>query len=219
MKALTEASRAGPSGHVLAPPNIAVFLDRDGVLIEEAHIYNAYLTRPDQVRLLPRAAEAVRKLNDAGLRVVVVTNQAALARGIITREELYSIHARMSELLEEKAGAHLDKIYCCPYHPEGVIARYARHSDSRKPGPGMLLQAARDLNLRLPLCFLVGDQESDMIAAKRVHCKAIVVQTDPFGTKWRSWTEGKPDFVAADLAAGVVWILDSLPRQDPNGGP
>jgi D-glycero-D-manno-heptose 1,7-bisphosphate phosphatase len=199
-------------------PKIAVFLDRDGVLIEDARIYNVYLTHPDQVRLLPGAAEAVRKLNDAGLLVVVVTNQAALARGIITEEELRSIHTRMSDLLQKQAAAHLDKIYICPYHPDGVVARYARHSDCRKPEPGMLLQAARDLNLHLPQCFLVGDQESDMIAAKRVHCKAIAVTTEPYGTKWRSWTEGKPDFVAADLPASVVWILESLAREDPKGG-
>ena len=198
--------------------NIAVFLDRDGVLIEDARVYNAYLTHPDQVRLLPGAAQAVRKLNDAALLVLVVTNQAALARGIITEEELYSIHARMCDLLQGQAGAHLDKIYSCPYHPDGVVPRYARHSDSRKPGAGMLLQAARGLNLHLPRCFLVGDQESDMLAARKVDCKAIAVTTEPYGIKWRSWTEGKPDFVAEDLPAGVAWILDSLAREDPKAG-
>jgi D-glycero-D-manno-heptose 1,7-bisphosphate phosphatase len=195
--------------------NVAVFLDRDGVLIEDTRIYNAYLTQPDQVRLLPGAAEAVRKLNQAGLLVVVVTNQAAIARGIITEDELYSIHTRMSELLQHQAAARLDKIYICPYHPDGVVARYARPSDCRKPEPGMLLQAAQELNLHLPRCFLVGDQQSDMLAARKVRCKAIAVATEPFGAKWRSWTEGIPDFVAADLPDAVAWILDSLAHEDP----
>jgi D-glycero-D-manno-heptose 1,7-bisphosphate phosphatase len=193
---------------------IAVFLDRDGILIEEARAYDAYLTHPDQVRLLPGAAEAVRKLNDAGLPVIVVTNQASIARGIITEEDLHLIHARMMQLLLAKAGARLDKIYYCPDHPEGIIARYARYSEARKPSPGMLLQAARDFDLDLPRCFLVGDQESDMMAAKNVQCTAIVVQTEPFGVKWHSWIEGKPDFAAADLAGGVSWILNMLAREN-----
>lgn len=193
--------------------NIAVFLDRDGVLIEDARIHDAYLTRPDQVRLLPGAAEAVRRLNDTGLLAVVATNQAAIARGLISEEELDSIHARMRDLLQAQAGARLDKIYSCPYHPDGVVVRYARHSDSRKPGAGMLLEAARDLDLHLPSCFLVGDQERDMIAAKKVQCRAIVVQTEPYGTKWQSWAEGKPDFVATDLPAAVEWAVDLLNRE------
>jgi D-glycero-D-manno-heptose 1,7-bisphosphate phosphatase len=188
--------------------NIAVFLDRDGVLIEDGRLRDAFLTRPDQVRLLPGAAQAVRRLNDSGLFAIVVTNQSAIARGIITEADLGSIHARMADLLQAQAGARLDRIYSCPYHPDGTVARYARDSDTRKPGAGMLLEAARDFELDLPGCFLVGDQERDIIAAQRVKCTAVAVATQPHGVTWRSWGEGIPDFVAPDLAAAVDWILD-----------
>lgn len=188
--------------------NIAVFLDRDGVLIEDGHLRDAFLTHPDQVRLLPGAAQAVRRLNDSGLFAIVVTNQSAIARGIISEAELGSIHARMTDLLQAQAGARLDRIYSCPYHPDGTVARYARDSNTRKPRPGMLLEAARDFELDLPGCFLVGDQERDILAAKRVQCTAVAVATQPHGVTWRSWSEGIPDSVAPDLAAAVDWILD-----------
>lgn len=116
--------------------NIAVFLDRDGVIVEEAPSYGTYLLHPDQVRLLPGVAAAVRKLNDAHLPVIVVTNQSAIARGLITEEGLHLVHARMPELLRAEAGAWLDKIYYCPYHPDGIIPHYSHSSDSRKPSPG-----------------------------------------------------------------------------------
>jgi D-glycero-D-manno-heptose 1,7-bisphosphate phosphatase len=185
---------------------IAVFLDRDGVIIEELHSRGDYVLRPDQVRLMPGSAAAIKRLNKAGLIAIVVTNQAAIARGLITEQGLRLVHARMSELLQVESGARLEKIYYCPYHPEGVIPRFTRTSDSRKPGPGMLVEAARDLKLDLTRCYLVGDQETDIIAAKKVNCKAIAVQTQPFGVNCTGWLDGKPDFVATDLSGAVDWI-------------
>ncbi len=157
----------------------AVFLDRDGVLIEDSP---NYITRVDQVRLLPGAAEATRELNDVGFKVVVVTNQSAVARGLVTEEGVENIHAYLRRLLAQESGARIDKIYYCPFHPDGTVPQYAKPSDRRKPRPGMLLDAARDLGIDLRRSYLVGDRESDMIAAKEAGCRAIAVLT---GLEWR----------------------------------
>jgi len=191
---------------------VAVFVDRDGVLVEERRLHGDYLTRPEQLRLLPGAAEAVRKLNDAGFPVIVVTNQAAIARGMLTERELDVIHEQMQEMLRNAAGARVDRIYYCPYHPEGVVAPYVRHSDSRKPGAGMLVDAASDFGLDLTRCYLIGDQECDVLAAQKAKCKAIVISSPPYGITWSSWPQAKPDFVAVDLDSAVSWILDDASR-------
>ncbi len=189
----------------------AVFLDRDGVLIEDSP---NYITRVDQVRLLPGAAESTRKLNDAGFKVVVVSNQSAVARGLVTEEGVENIHTYLRRILAQVAGARIDKIYYCPFHPDATVPQYARPSDRRKPQPGMLLDAARDLSINLHRSYLVGDRESDMIAARKAGCKAVAVLTGPDTTNLGNWSGGRPDFVAADLTEAVGWIL-SKHRGDP----
>ncbi len=200
----------------MKPSKAAVFLDRDGVLIEDSP---DYITRVEQVRLLPGAAEATRKLNDAGFKVVVVTNQSAVARGLVTEEGVENIHNYLRRLLSDVAGARIDKIYYCPFHPEGSVKQYAAPSNRRKPEPGMLLDAARDVGIDLHRSYLVGDRESDMIAAKQAGCKAIAVLTGPDAGNWRSWLHGPPDFVARDLPEAVQWILrpDTATRRSRRG--
>jgi len=190
----------------MKPSKAGVFLDRDGVLIEDSP---NYITQVDQVRLLPGAAEAIRKLNDAGFKVVVVTNQSGVARGLVTEAGVKRIHAHLRRLLKQVAGARIDKIYYCPFHPEGSVPRYAKPSNRRKPQPGMLLDAARDLGIDLHNSYLVGDKESDMIAAKNAGCRAIAVLTGPDTDNWRNWLHGPPDSVARDLSEAVQWILRS----------
>jgi D-glycero-D-manno-heptose 1,7-bisphosphate phosphatase len=187
----------------------AVFFDRDGVLIEDSP---NYITRVDQVRLLPGAAEATRNLNDAGFIVVVVTNQSAVARGLVAEEGVENIHAYLRELLAQATGARIDKIYYCPFHPDGTLPQYARPSNRRKPQPGMLLDAARELGIKLHRSYLVGDKESDMIAAKRAGCKAIAVLAGPDATNPGNWSVGHPDLVAADLSEAAAWILSQHRR-------
>src|SRR5262249_25588540 len=125
----------------------AVFLDRDGVLIGDP----GYLADPDGVRLLPDAAEAVRRLAGAGWRVGRVTNQSGVARGYFSEERLAAIHARLNQLLADE-GAAVESIYYCPHLADGVAARYRYDCSCRKPAPGLLLAAAQDLDLDLARC-------------------------------------------------------------------
>lgn len=146
-----------------APLRSAAFLDRDGVLIEDV----GYPHRDDQLHLMPGAAEAVRRLNDAGYVVVIVTNQSGVARGYFTEERMHAFNALLVDRLAQ-AGARIDAVYACPFHSEGSVARYLHpdHPD-RKPKPGMLLRAIADHGLDPASSLMIGDQPSDMEAARR----------------------------------------------------
>lgn len=141
----------------------AAFLDRDGVLIVDS----GYPHRPDQLVLIPGAAEAVKRLNEAGYVTVIVTNQSGVARGMFSEEVMHGFNALLVERLAE-AGARIDAVYACPFHSEAVDARY-RHPDhpDRKPNPGMLLKAVAEHDLDPARSLMIGDQPSDMEAARR----------------------------------------------------
>lgn len=151
----------------------AVFLDRDGVLIVEAE----YLSDPARVQLVPGAAAAVRRLNDAGRPVVVVTNQSGVARGFFPESRVAEVHARIAELLLAEAGARIDHFDYSPFHPTAGVGEYLRDSDCRKPKPGMLLRSAAALGLDLAQSWMVGDRRSDLEAGAAVGCRTILVQT------------------------------------------
>ena len=154
------------SGGVGSQP--AVFLDRDGTLIcEVGHLY-----RRDQIEILPRVAEAIRLLRAGGFCLVVVTNQSAVARGLLTEEELGRIHDEMTARLE-KEGAYLDGIYYCPHHPTEGNGVYRCACDCRKPSTGMIVKAAADLAVDLSRSYVVGDQDIDMELAERVGAKGV----------------------------------------------
>lgn len=151
----------------------AVFWDRDGTLIADP----GYLSDPDQVALLPGAAEAIRKLSAAGLQNIVVSNQSGIARGLFDESALEKIHERLRELLGE-SGAQLDAIYYCPYlpGPEAVVEKYRLDSDLRKPRPGMLIQAAREQALSLAECWMIGNSLSDVQAGRAAGCRTIFLR-------------------------------------------
>ncbi len=151
--------------------NKAIFLDRDNTLIEDP----GYINHPDQVKLLDGAAEAIIELRDLGYKLVVVSNQSAVARGIVTEKILAEIHDRLKQLLAEK-GTYLDQIYYCPYHPEGVVRKYRKESDWRKPNPGMLLTAAEEMDIDLGQSWIIGDSSRDIEAGLRVGCKTILIK-------------------------------------------
>ena len=148
--------------------NKAVFLDRDNTLISDP----GYISDPSLVTLLPGVELAVKSLMQAGYKIIVVTNQSGVARGMITEETLGKIHAEMSRQLSDK-GARLDAIYYCPYHPEGTVEQYACDSELMKPRPGMLLKAADELDIDLAASWMVGDSPRDIGAGMRAGCRTV----------------------------------------------
>ncbi len=148
----------------------AVFLDRDNTLIEDP----GYINHPDQVKLMMGAAGALVQLKKMGYLLVVVSNQSGIARGIFTEETLGQIHHRLEKLLADE-GVYLDGIYFCPFHPDGVIEKYRKESDCRKPAPGMLLQAAQEMNIDLSRSWMIGDSYRDIEAGRRAGCKTILI--------------------------------------------
>lgn len=146
----------------------AVFLDRDGVLIEDT----GYPDDPAAISLLPGVVEGLTRLRAAGWRLVVVTNQSGIARGKFTLDRLSAIHARLLALLT-RAGIEIDALYYCPHHPEAPVAEFRLDCDHRKPLPGMLLTAARTLDLDLARCWMVGDKEGDVQAGHAAGCRAV----------------------------------------------
>ncbi len=135
----------------------AVFVDRDGTLIHEAH----YLCDPARVRVFAGAARAVRLLRDAGFRVILITNQSGVARGFFTEADVRRVNRRVVELLR-RDGARIDGVFFCPHHPEGSVGRYRKTCPCRKPRPGMVKKAARLHSLDLKRSFVLGDHLGDM---------------------------------------------------------
>ncbi len=151
----------------------AVFLDRDGTIIKDC----GYIGDPDEVRLLPGAADAIRRFSRLGHLVVLVSNQSGVARGFFDEEALERVHTRLEEVLAEQ-GASLDGSYYCPYlaGSEATVDAFRRESELRKPEPGMLLQAAHELHIDLSQSWMVGDSASDMEAGRRAGCRTILIE-------------------------------------------
>jgi D-glycero-D-manno-heptose 1,7-bisphosphate phosphatase len=186
-------------------PKPALFVDRDGVLIEELN----YLSRPSQVRLLDGAAEAIARLNRLAVPVVVVTNQGGVAHGYFPETRIAEVHARLDVLLAGH-GARVDGYEYCPHHPDAAIAEYRKLCDCRKPAPGMLLRAARNGGLDLGRSWLVGDKLSDLEAGLQAGCREVLVRTGYGRQTERSLDRLAPARVAlaADLAEAVEKHLD-----------
>ena len=185
-------------------PRKAIFLDRDGTLNVEVH----YLADPERFAWIPGSREALRKLQDAGFALIVVTNQSGIAQGLLTEEILASIHARMVEDLEQD-GVRLDGIYHCPHHPRLGSAPWVGDCDCRKPKPGMLLQAERECDLDWNGSWIVGDSLRDVEAGRALGLPGILVRTGKGAAQerdlppaWRPQTH-----VVDDLAASVPLIL------------
>jgi D,D-heptose 1,7-bisphosphate phosphatase len=150
----------------------AVFLDRDDTLVEDP----GYISDPSQVKLLPGVATSLIDLKSMGYKLVVVSNQSGVARGIVTEDMLEKINAKLKGLLSRK-GAYIDGLYYCPYHPEGSIPKYRKTSDMRKPNPGMLLKAAEDLDIDLGSSWMIGDKYDDVTAGKRAGCRTVLINS------------------------------------------
>jgi D,D-heptose 1,7-bisphosphate phosphatase len=192
--------------------NKAIFLDRDNTIIEDP----GYINNPDQVKLLEGAPEALSSLKALGYKLVVVSNQSGVARGIVTEEILGQIHKRLEQLLAEK-GVSLDRIYYCPYHTEGVIPKYRKESDWRKPNPGMLLAASSDMDIDLRESWMVGDTTNDIEAGARAGCRTIMLAGRTHEQKLQPGAPA-PDYKAVNLKE-VVNIIKMKARsaQKPAG--
>ena len=177
-EAVADLRRELPARRRRTRPQRAVFLDRDGTL----NVHKGFLARAEALELLPGAGEAVRTINRLGFLAVVVTNQPVVARGECTPEELDRIHRRLETLLGEK-GAYLDGIYVCPHHPEGGFPGEApalkRECDCRKPKPGLILRAARELNIDVSASYMAGDTQRDVQAALNAGCSPALLSAGP----------------------------------------
>ncbi len=145
----------------------ALFLDRDGVLTRERP---DYVKNPDELEFLPGIYEPLRKIKEIGFRVVIITNQSVVGRGLATHEDLARIHEKLRQELG-KQGCAVDAIYYCPHRPD-------EGCDCRKPAPGLILKAARELGIDTARSWMIGDKEIDMEAAKRAGCRGIRVLTN-----------------------------------------
>ncbi|KAB2946554.1 MAG: putative HAD-hydrolase [Candidatus Methanoperedens nitroreducens] len=183
----------------------AVFLDRDGVLTQEPPYY---AHKVDELEFIPRSPDAIRILNKNNYAVIIVSNQSGIARGYYPEEDTAIFNKAMEKKLAE-TGSHIDTIYYCPHHPEAKIERYRVNCDCRKPRPGMLKRAEKELNIDLKQSFMVGDRMSDIEAGKRAECKTILVRTG-YNSGQSKENEIICDYVANDLYNAVEYIL-SLP--------
>jgi D-glycero-D-manno-heptose 1,7-bisphosphate phosphatase len=182
--------------HGARPGPAALFLDRDGVV----NVDHGYVHRPDQVQWVPGIFDLARAAIQRGYHLVIVTNQAGIGRGLFTEADFAGltdwIGARFAE-----AGAPITATYHCPYHPEHGVGAYRRESDWRKPGPGMLLAAARDHGLHLPGSVLVGDKETDIEAALNAGVgRAVLYAPTGGGDATRAHA------VVTQLAQCVTWL-------------
>ena len=188
------------SGTHLAP---TVFLDRDGTLIEEV----GYLSHLDRIALYPWSIESVKLLNRAGFKVVVVTNQAGVARGLFDEDFIDGAHRFLDQKFSD-GGATIDKFYYCPHHPEASVEAYRSECDCRKPKAGMLWKAAQELQLELSHSFVIGDRLSDLRLGPAVGAKSVLVRTGYGETTARELTDDvEVDYTAPELMTAVAWIL------------
>lgn len=185
--------------------NKAIFLDRDGTLIQD----RGYICSFSQVGFFDFAAPAVRAMNEAGYLVIVASNQSAVARGLCSEKEVRLLHRQLQRHFK-KDGAAIAAFYYCPFLPDGVVSRYRQDSPLRKPAPGMLIQAARDLELDLPACVMIGDKLDDIRAGTSAGCRTILVRTGQ-GRNSETSLPGsglRPDHVVDDLLAASAVIIE-----------
>jgi D-glycero-D-manno-heptose 1,7-bisphosphate phosphatase len=178
----------------------AVFLDKDGTLIEDV----PYCVDPHKLRLLPGALEGLGRLQTAGYQLLVVSNQSGVAHGYFAEAALAAVEARLRALLGA-AGIELAGFYYCPHHPAGRVKQYALDCDCRKPAPGLLLRAARELELELARSWMIGDILHDVEAGHRAGCRAVLIDNGN-ETEWELTALRAPEVIVADLSQAAAVI-------------
>jgi len=186
----------------------AVFLDRDGTLIEEV----GYLKDIKDIKLIEGAAEGIKKLNEHGILVILVTNQSGVARGYFDEENVTIVNQELKRILQEKE-TYLDGIYYCPHHKKGVVEKYAIDCQCRKPKTGLIQQALEDFkDIDLKKSYVIGDKAIDIELARNAGCKGILVKTG-YGSKVIDGSYDRfiePDYIADDLNDAANWLLQDL---------
>ncbi|HEV3214557.1 MAG TPA: HAD family hydrolase [Vicinamibacterales bacterium] len=186
--------------------NRAVFVDRDGTMMEDA----GYLDRMERLKLFPYTVDAIRLLNRAGLKVVVVTSQAGVAHGIVTEEFLAQAHEFIGRRVAD-AGGRIDAFYYCPHLPTAAVEKYRTDCDCRKPKPGMIHSAARDLSIDLSGSYVVGDRWRDIEMGQAAGVEGVLVETGYGKSEASRRPENiKPVTVVANLIEATTWILRNM---------
>lgn len=178
----------------------AVFLDRDGTINEEV----GYMDSLEKLKIIPEAFEAIRLINQNGMKAVVITNQSGVARGLFSEEFVQTVHAIIQEQLKTRK-AFIDAFYHCPHHPTEGQGVYLQTCNCRKPAPGLLFKAADEMEIDLGRSYMIGDMPKDIEAAKRAGAKGILVRTG-YGQEHRAF-DVEPDYIAGNILDAVRWIL------------
>jgi D-glycero-D-manno-heptose 1,7-bisphosphate phosphatase len=181
----------------------AVFFDRDGTLNEDV----GYLDRLERLRLFPFATEALRVVQRAGYKVVITTSQAGVAHGMVTEAVLADIHAHLIARMAA-AGVRIDGIYYCPHHPDAKVEKFRRVCDCAKPKPGLVLQAARELDLDLPRSFVIGDRWRDLQMGHAAGVPGLLVRTGYGGTEATWAPDGvRAEAILANAMEAASWVV------------
>lgn len=184
-------------------PIQAVFLDKDGTLIEDV----PYNVDPQLIKLTSGAIEGLLFLQKAGYKLIVITNQSGVAHGYFPESALLAVEERLHQLLA-LSSISLDGFYYCPHHPDGVVPEFALTCDCRKPAPGLLLHAACEHNIDLQNSWFIGDILNDVEAGRRAGCKTILIDNGN-ETEWQLSKLRTPHYIVTDLAAAAQVILSA----------
>jgi len=187
--------------------NAAVFLDKDGTLIPDV----PYNVDPELIVLQDNTIEGLKKLKSKGYLLIVVSNQAGIAKGLFKEVALDGVKGKLQELLRSK-GIELDGFYFCPHHPEGTVKEFSIDCNCRKPKAGMFLKAARDFNIDLSQSWMIGDILHDVEAANRAGCKSILIDNGN-ETEWYINEFRKPDYMANNINDAANHILYTKTKQ------
>jgi D,D-heptose 1,7-bisphosphate phosphatase len=180
--------------------NAAVFLDRDGTINEEV----GFLDSLEKLKIFPQAIEAIKRINESGMKAVIITNQSGVARGFFDEAFVMHVHKHIGKTLQDK-GATIDGFYYCPHHPIEGHKPYLKSCTCRKPEVGLIIQAAKDFNIDLPRSYMIGDTAKDIEMASRIGAKGVLVKTG-YGSNI-DVSECHPAHVAEDVLDAVDWIM------------
>lgn len=185
----------------------AIILDRDGILIKD----NGFIHKIEDIELYPQVIEALQSV-DKKTKLIIITNQAGIAKGIFKEEEYKKVREHIHELFKQK-GISITAEYFCPHHPQGTVAPYNKECSCRKPAPGLFQQAIKEHQLNPSKCWTIGDMRRDILAGQRVGMKGILVKTG-FGGKGSSGDEVTPNYIAEDLYDAIKFIQEQEKQEE-----